>query len=229
MGKKKMKNRLQVALVGMVLLIAASCLVERYVNPAPTLRDSDLVGIWRAEYGVYQNYGWDWAKTTGFETLILRADGMYRQIYDDGKGHVREEPWKKWWVYRFADGRVGLWLDGGCFFPMDIDVRFSPLTSSCGGVIYYSTNDDGTGHPLNLWEYGAGVLLYVQVPVDNPGEVHLRYPPVYDPDTPIVVTFRRLDVAVPTPEVSPESQSWEQRNLVIRCSLRRSLVLQGGG
>lgn len=197
------KKALQVALLGLALLAATSCLGERYVDPAPTLRDSDLVGVWRAEYGLYQNNGWNWAKTTGSETLTLRADGMYRQVYDDGKGHVREEEWKKWWVYRFPDGRVRLWLDGGCFFPLDIDQRLSPLTSPCEDVIYYSTNDDGTGHPLNLWEYGAGVILYVQVPVGDPAEPRLRYPPVYDPDTPIIVTFRRLQVTVPTVGVLP--------------------------
>lgn len=198
-----MKKTLQMTWLGLVLLVTASCLMERYIDPAPTLQDSELVGVWGADYSIYQNYGWDWARTTGFEMLILRADGMYRQVYNDGKGHVREEPWKKWQVYRFPDGRVRIWLDGGCFFPLDIDSQLSPLTTPCGEIIYYSTNDDGTGHPLNLWEYGAGVLLYVQVPADNLRELRLRYPPVYDPDTPIIVTFRRLDVAVPTPGASP--------------------------
>ncbi len=191
-----MKKMLQFFLpLGLGLLAITSCQVEGYVNPAPTLQDSDLVGIWDANYSVYQDYDRDWAKTMGFETLTLRADGTYRQVYNDGKGHIREEKWKRWWVYRFPDGRVGLWLDGGCFFPLYIDMRLSPLTTPCGEGIYYSTNNDGTGHPLNLWEYGAGVLLYVRVPVDEPGEIHLRYPPVYDPDTPIIVTFRRLAVS----------------------------------
>jgi len=201
--RRKVKKVSYLFLLSLALLAVASCTAKRYIDPAPTLQESDLVGVWGADYSIYQNKGWDWAKTTGFETLILRADGMYKQVYNDGKGHIREEKWKKWWLYRFPDGRVRLWLDGGCFFPLDVDTGFSPLTSSCGEVIYYSTNDDGTGHPLDLWEYGAGVLLYVQVPADNPGELLLRYPPVYDPDTPIIVTFRRLSTTVPTPDVLP--------------------------
>jgi len=78
-----------------------------YLNPPATFQDSDLVGTWEARY-------WE----AGVDTLIIRADGTFKQIYRDNykKDYVYETPWNRWWVERFPDGRVRVHFEGGRYF-----------------------------------------------------------------------------------------------------------------
>jgi hypothetical protein len=82
------------------------CLQAPYLPPPATFEDEDLVGIWRARYD------------GRVDTLILRADGTFKQIYQDryDEDYVYETPWSDWWVERYADGRVRVYLEGARFY-----------------------------------------------------------------------------------------------------------------
>lgn len=155
-------------------------------DPPPTFQDSDLVGSWQADYGGHETQGGLWARMSGVETLVLRDDGMYRQVYDDGNGHVQTGLWNRWSAERLPDGRVRLHLVEGRFYPLEIELG-EDLTNRTWA---YQTYDDGTGHPLRL--DGTEVILVVRVFSEEPEGVYLSYPPVGDPDSPVVVTFQRV-------------------------------------
>lgn len=81
--------------------------ISKSENPPATLQESDLVGTWKADYGRYH----------GVDMLILRADGTFKQVYENQReDYVYETPWNKWWLERFPDGRVRLHLKGARYF-----------------------------------------------------------------------------------------------------------------
>jgi len=81
--------------------------ISKSENPSATLQESDLVGTWEADYGHY----------LGVDTLILRADGTFKQIYKNQReNYVYETPWNKWWLERFPDGRVRMHLKGARYY-----------------------------------------------------------------------------------------------------------------
>lgn len=183
------REALRTGLLVLALVTVTSCLRgQAFSDPPPTFRDGDLVGVWKAEYKGYGARG----VVKGIETLTLRGDGTYQQVYDGGSGNVQTGPWNRWWVEHFSDGGVRLWLERGRFYPQEIDT---------GGSGAYFTRDDGTGHMLNL--FGGRAVLIVQVRSDDPEEIRLVYPPVGDPDSPVVVTFQRVPANESTPTVGP--------------------------
>lgn len=65
-----------------------------------TFQEGDLVGTWRAEYG------------NSIDTLIIRTDGKYRQIYTcDACGYSFEDGWNRWWLERRPSGGLYLHLE----------------------------------------------------------------------------------------------------------------------
>ena len=72
--------------------------------PLPaTFEEADLIGIWVAKY-------WGGLAT---DTLVLREDGTYKQIYDDPEGGFHyESDWQTWWVEYREVGYLWLHLDG---------------------------------------------------------------------------------------------------------------------
>ena len=92
----------------LVLIALAACSeIADSENPPATLRESDLVGTWKADYGRYH----------GVDTLILRADGTFKQVYENQReDHIYETPWNKWWLERFPDGRVRVHLKGARYY-----------------------------------------------------------------------------------------------------------------
>lgn len=155
-----------------------------YSDPPPTFQDSDLVGSWQAVYGGHEAEGGLWARMSGVEMLVLRADGMYQQVYNDGNERVQTGSWNTWSIERLPDGRVQVHLVGGRFYPLEIELG----EDLADGTWAYHTYDDGTGHPLRL--DGTEVILMVRALSAAPEEVYLSYPPVGDPDSPVVVTFQ---------------------------------------
>jgi len=86
-----------------VILTLSTTEISKSENPPATLRESDLVGTWKAEYAI----------SGGVDKLILRADGTFKQIYQNQvDGYVYETPWNEWWLERFPDGRVRVHLKG---------------------------------------------------------------------------------------------------------------------
>jgi len=175
----------QMTLCVLLALSAAGCScagITRYAFDA-----SDLVGTWRADYaGCFEKRCW--YLMTGFETLMLRPDGTYQQIYDDGKGYVYTSPWAKWYV-EDRKGSAVLHLEGGRFYPLGIGFA----EALADGSWYYRSDDDGRGYPLHL--DGTEVILHVRT---RSAERSLDYPPVCDPDVPVIVKFYLVATPAPT-------------------------------
>jgi len=111
--------------VGLLVVIPLLCLlccevtltllaseIEKSENPPATLRESDLVGTWEVVYGSQRT-----------DRLILRADGMFKQIYQDQTrgDYAYKTPWNEWWMERFPDGRVRVHLEGARYYLAGIE------------------------------------------------------------------------------------------------------------
>ncbi len=82
-----------------------------FSNPPATLQAGDLVGIWEVQYG-----------PNTVDRFILRADGTYKQQYQDGpRNYVFETPWNPWSVRQYTDGRVRVYLQGARYYPAGIE------------------------------------------------------------------------------------------------------------
>jgi hypothetical protein len=85
------------------------CVQAPYLPPPTTFKDEDLVGTWQAHYD------------GSVDTLILKADGTFKQVYEDRheEDYVYETPWNEWSVDRYP-GRVRIYLQGGRYYPAGI-------------------------------------------------------------------------------------------------------------
>lgn len=82
---------------------------EKSKNPPMALEESDLVGTWKADYDHYYD--------GGIDTLILKANGTFKQIYENrSRDYIFETPWNKWWLERLPDGRVRIHLKGARYY-----------------------------------------------------------------------------------------------------------------
>ncbi len=91
---------------GQDILIALGRDIANSENPPPALQESDLIGTWKADY----DFGGD-------DTLILREDGKFKQIYKNQReNYVYETPWNEWWLERFPDGRMRVHLKGARYY-----------------------------------------------------------------------------------------------------------------
>jgi len=89
------------AACGQDMLVALGRDIANSQNPPSTLLESDLTGTWNTDYGLYG----------GDDTLILREDGKFKQIYKNQREeYVYETTWNEWWLERFPDGRVRVHL-----------------------------------------------------------------------------------------------------------------------
>jgi hypothetical protein len=67
-----------------------------------TFIETDLIGTWEVSYG-----------HRVFDTLILREDGAYKQIFTNHSADYRyESDWKEWWVEYRDSGYIRLHLSG---------------------------------------------------------------------------------------------------------------------
>lgn len=67
-----------------VLCITSCARAESYKNPPQDLQISDLVGTWEAHYG-----------SNRVDRLVIREDGLYKQIYEDPlEDYYFETDWK---------------------------------------------------------------------------------------------------------------------------------------
>jgi hypothetical protein len=170
------------------VLVASSAAACCCAVPSPARSGvSNLTGIWRAEYDEREfRMGGCIDIPTGVETLTLRADGTYQQVYDDGKGYVHTSTWNNWYQDD-SGGRAVLHLEGGRFYPLGIK-RAESL--SRGPWVYTDENGYGWGRSLEL--NSTEVVLFVThhwYILKDEHEVTLDYPLVCDPDSPVYVTF----------------------------------------
>jgi hypothetical protein len=72
------------------------------ILPPETFQEADLVGMWVAKYG-----------GDSTDTLIIREDGTYRQIFDDPiPGYHYEGDWQRWWLEPRESGISHLHMEG---------------------------------------------------------------------------------------------------------------------
>jgi hypothetical protein len=77
---------------------------KTYACPAlpPTFKEADLIGTWVASYSLHDQ-----------DILTLKADGTYKQIYDDpDAGRRYESDWQKWWIEHRKSGYLRVHLEG---------------------------------------------------------------------------------------------------------------------
>ncbi len=179
---------LKVAMFALVLTITLAC--EGIVNPPATLQPSDLIGIWEARY-----------PGRGVDKLIIKADGTYQQVFDDGKGYVYTSPWNEWRMERLPDGRVRLHLEGGRYYPEGPEIaeaegmHYVPEGASEELQRFRETPwtffDSVTGEPLTMVGElilnvnaspsfrGGMALVHMQYDIDSgPGEFYLIETPI---------------------------------------------------
>lgn len=92
-----------------------------YSNPPLTLQESDLAGTWEVRYGWGSPFPGEW-EGWGDDTLIIRADGTFKQIFKHAReNYVYETPWNNWTFERFSDGRIRLHLQGARYYKVGVE------------------------------------------------------------------------------------------------------------
>lgn len=81
-----------------------------YSNPPSTLAKSELVGVWETNY-----------LGSGSDTLVLRADGTFKQVYVQRK-YKFETQWNEWSLERLSDGRARIRLRGARYYCRGTDI-----------------------------------------------------------------------------------------------------------
>jgi hypothetical protein len=96
---------------------ARFCVQAPYLPPPATFEAQDLAGTWRAHYD------------GSVDTLILKADGTFKQVYEDryDADYVYETPWNEWRLERYPDGRARVYLEGARFY------EHGPMIAEEGG------------------------------------------------------------------------------------------------
>ena len=95
--------------LAIVVCALPSC-ASPYSNPRHTIVESELAGEWKADY-----------LGSGSDTLVLRADGTFKQVYIQGR-YKFETPWNQWPLERFSDGRVQIRLRGARYYCRGTDI-----------------------------------------------------------------------------------------------------------
>ena len=117
-------------------------------SPLPeTFQESDLVGTWQSRYypGVVT------------DTLILREDGTYRQIYDNERtGEHHTSPWYRWYVEHRPSGGLYLHL-GGMRYCLGTNEVCRRQAGGGGDGPYYEPCEDRL-----IWDMGNEVILTVR-------------------------------------------------------------------
>lgn len=89
--------RLLCVLLGTTFLMTG-CVARLFGTSVP-VSQSDLVGIWHAEYEDIMAYeSGQLIEVRGTETLTLHADGTYEQVYDDGNGNITSVQGNHWYL-----------------------------------------------------------------------------------------------------------------------------------
>jgi hypothetical protein len=89
-----------------ILALIGSACTSTISNPTSEFLKKDIIATWEANYGKGIT-----------DTLVIRSDGTYKQLYEDlNTGYKFETEWNHWKIKRFSDGRVWLYLDGGRYY-----------------------------------------------------------------------------------------------------------------
>lgn len=120
-----------------------------------TFQETDLVGTWQSWY--FPNAVTD--------TLVLREDGTYQQIYEDDLAHYYyTSSWKRWYVEHRPSGGLYLHLEG-MRYCLSTD-EICRLEEGGGGYAHFHDPCED----WFIWDIGNEVILTVR------GSEGLRYP-----------------------------------------------------
>jgi hypothetical protein len=140
------------------------------ILPPETLQESDIVGTWIAKYG-----------SAATDTLILKEDGTYKQIYNNSiTDYHYESDWQKWWLEHRESGIPHLHME---------------KMRKCDGISERCRREGGGGDDILWFDFcehrmiamrGEIILLVVSVPsnyFDQPPRGILLRQLSGDPDT----------------------------------------------
>lgn len=181
------RRRLRTTILIFILVSVLACAYTK------TFTLSEHVGIWRADYMGVQCFD---IKLTGVETLTLRANGTYQQVYDDGKGYVYRSPWNRWHL-KSKEGI--LYLESGRMYSLGIEEAEQRANARGALCTYlpYSSMDD------NITIDCADAILYILPEPGAKGGVVLLYPQVCDPDASKYVKFYLVATLGPAVTIAP--------------------------
>jgi len=179
-------NFLKAVLI-LLLLCSGSmmtCVVVENLSPPKSFVPSDLAGTWQADYDQYDiPDGLSMGRVHGVETITLRTDGTYQQVFSG----VYTGPWNKWWL---EDGWI-LHLRGARLFIMGI--KAAEYFAQGEAEAHW---EDCLGREIEL--DGTELILCAKPDPNAPGGIILEHLPVGDPDSPEIVEFHRIAAPVPT-------------------------------
>ncbi len=174
------------AVLVLISTIVLACAIDT-ANPFKTFTPEELVGTWRAEYKNFRNFD---IEVTGVETITLKADGTFQQIYDDGKGYKHTSLWNKWRLERGRD----LYLKGGRFYALGIEKAEGYAR---GGILEVIAPGN------RRIELNGEIVLFLGPTSLAPGGAVLISPPVSDLDAPKYAEFYRVLTPTTTPTINP--------------------------
>lgn len=146
------------------LLIAAlaACDVSIKATAAPVVYRSpasvsatDLVGTWQAEY----------AAGRAIDTVVIRADGTYRQVYADTSGYTYEGLWQEWRVETRPGGCVYLHMECMRYFVAGVE-KANDITKGMAARLLEPCED-------RIIETGGELVLTVVSSPLPPGSIRL--------------------------------------------------------
>ncbi|MCP4370440.1 MAG: hypothetical protein GY797_20360 [Deltaproteobacteria bacterium] len=141
-------------------------------SPPDVLRETDLVGMWQAQYG-----------TSRIDKITLKADGTYQQIFEAPLDeYYFKSDWNKWYVEYSSSGKPKLHLEkmGYCVYFLDecestrrgepklyYDFSENKSVKLTGKVILQITIDETNPRGIRLWhlqiDEDVGPAFFVSV------------------------------------------------------------------
>jgi hypothetical protein len=104
------------AAIFFILMITScwrGCIPGRGLDKPPsTSKESDLVGTWQTKYPGER-----------IDTITLRADGTYKQVYRQPDGYTYESPWNRWYLEYRDSGWIYVHLEGMRYYEGFLDRR----------------------------------------------------------------------------------------------------------
>jgi hypothetical protein len=83
-----------------------------YIPPPSPFNETVLVGTWQAKYG-----------STNIDTITLKADGAYQQVFQAPEiNYYYESPWNEWHVEYSQSGKPKLHLEGMRFYAAGVEI-----------------------------------------------------------------------------------------------------------
>lgn len=168
-----------------VLLTGCTAQLARLVGTSVPVSQGDLVGIWQADYEdilALDSRTGKLIQVLGSETLILRSDGTYEQVYEDGQGNITSIRGNRWYL----DDVDIIHLVGGMW------PQLGPADSALFADQKYHDRRTVRGKELSL-DSGEAVILVDSV-ANALGErfVTMSHLGTGDPDNPHMVWFHRI-------------------------------------